>query len=320
MAYTDREDVNYAGMLFYLGKTRTPLLSRILRLPVSALDFNLETAIQAGIVRTVNSPYFSTAQPVAMGAPTQPSISEASSIAPVADTITRGQDTNVTQIHQYLAEVTYMKQSSNGERSGLNTNEPINPTDELGFQVSGHLLQIALDLDKSLVAGSYAAPSTSATAGKTRGLSEAIATNTVAAGTAQLSKTMIDNLVGTMAGNGAILQDLVMLANAYQMKKINDIYGNPNMSLNVGGTQIITIYTPYGAIEVMYEPNVATSEIDIVEASICKLVIQPVNGRYIIVEDKQIVGAALAKHVYMQAGFDYGAEEMHGKITGLATS
>src|SRR4030042_1098044 len=312
-----REDVNYAGMLFYLGKTRTPFLSRIMRLPVSALDFSLETAIQAGLVRTVNSPYFSTAQPVAMGAPTQPAISEATSVAPTADTITRGQDTNVTQIHQYLAEVTYMKQSSNGERSGLNTNEPINPVDELNFQVNTHLLQIALDLDKSLVAGSYQAPATSATAGKTRGLSEAIATNTVAAGAAQLSKTMIDNLVGTMAGNGAILQDLVILAKAYQIKKINYIFCNPTMSTNAGGTQIITIYTPYGAIEVMYEPNVATSEIDIVEASTCKLVIQPVNGRYIIVEDKQIVGAALAKHIYLQTGLDYGAEEYHGKITGL---
>lgn len=322
MAYTSRADINYAGILFYLGKTRTPFLSKILRLPENAMDYSLESAISGGIIRTVNSPYFTVAQPVAMGAPTQPAIDEVTSITPTADTIARGQDYNCTEIHQFLVEVTYMKQSSAGERGGLANlgSEPVTPVSELDFQVNAHLLQMAMNLDKSLVAGVYQAPATNATAGKTRGLVGAISTNNVAAGAAQLTKTMVDTLVGTMVGNGAILAEMVMLCNAYQLKKINDIYGNSMMSTTVGGVQITMIYTPFGAIEVMYEPNIVTSAIYIVDISVCKLVIQPVNGKYIIVEDKLIAGAAMAKHLYFQTGFDYGPEEYHGSITGLATA
>jgi hypothetical protein len=286
------------------------------------MDYDLQSALSSGQIRTVNSPYFTVAQPVAMGAPTQPAIDEVSALTPTADTIARGQDYNCTEIHQFLVEVTYMKQASAGEKGGLanlgSENQPVQS--ELDFQVNAHLLQVALNIEKSLVAGSYQAPATNATAGKTRGLIEAISTNAVAAGSAQLTKNMIDTLVGTMAANGAILSDLFLLANAYQLKKINDIYGNSAMSLNIGGVQITMIYTPFGPIEVRYSANIATSAIYVCEGSVLKLVVQPVKGKYMIVEDKAITGAADVKHIYTQIGFDYGPEEYHGKITGLATS
>lgn len=321
MAYTDREDLNYAGQLFTLGKTRTPFLNRLLGINANSVnDFDLASAINSGSVRTVNSHYFTVAQPSDLTAPSQATVTEANSVSPTATTVTRAEDTNVIQAHQKLAQVTYMKESSYGFRSGINVNEPIQPASELDFQVEANMKQIAADIDYSLIKGTYQAASDATTAGQTRGLENAISTNTTAAGSVVLSKDLIDATLALMIAAGAPLDDIVAVGNAYQIKKLNDIYGYAVQSTNVGGTTITTINTAYGQIDVMLDPNVTTSSLLLTEMSTCKLVIQPVKGQYMIVEDKQITGAAVAKHLFVQVGLDYGAEEYHGKITGLTTS
>jgi hypothetical protein len=322
MAYTDREDLSYAGQLFTLGKTRTPFLNRLLGINANSVnDFDLSMAINSGIIREVNSNYFPVAQPSDLTAPSQAVVTEANSVSPSATTVTRTQDTNVTQAHQKLAEVTYMKESNAGLRSGLNlASEPINPPSELDFQVEANMKQIAADIDFSLIKGIYQAASDATTAGQTRGLENAISTNATAAGSVTLSKTLIDATLALMVAAGAPLEDLVAIGNAFQIKKLNDIYGYAVQSVNEGGTTISVINTPYGQMKVMLDPNVTTSTLLFTEMAVCKLVIQPVKGQYMIVEDKQITGAAMAKHLFIQVGLDYGAEEYSGKITGLATS
>lgn len=321
MAYTDREDLNYAGTLFTLGKTRTPFLNKLLGINATDVNgFDLESAINSGLIRTVNNPYFSVAQPSTLTTPSQDVVTETASVTPSATTVTRSEDTNVIEIHQKLAEVTYAKQSSWGLRSGINTNEPYNPLNELDFQVAANMKQIAANIDFSCIKGTYAAPSDAGTAGQTRGLEGAISTNATAAGSATLSKALIDTTLASMVAAGAPLENIVAIGNAFQVKKINDVYGFAIQSTTIGGTTISEVHTPYGIFNVMLDPNVTTSTLLFTEMAVCKLVILPYNGMYMVVEDKEITGAAIAKHIYIQVGLDYGAEEYHGKITGLATS
>jgi hypothetical protein len=321
MPYTDREDASYAGQLFTLGKTRTPLLNRLLGIDVIGVnDFDLSMAIDNGMIREVKSNYFSVAQPSDLTTPSQDTVAESDSVTPTATTVTRAQDYNVTQAHQKLAEVTYMKESNSGLRSGINVNESIIPPSELDFQVEANMKQIAADIDFSLIKGVYQAPSDVDTAGQTRGLENAISTNATAAGSVTLSKALIDATLGLMVSSGAPLEDLIAIGNSFQIKKLNDIYGYAVQSVNEGGTTISVINTPYGQMKVMFDPNVTTTTLIFAEMAVCKLVIQPVKGQYMIVEDKQITGAAIAKHLFIQVGLDYGAEEYSGKITGLSAS
>lgn len=321
MAYTDREDLNYAGMLFTLGRTRTPFLNALLGINASNVNqFSLESAINSGMVRTVNNPYFSVAQPSVLTTPSQLVVTEAASVSPTATTVTRAEDTNVIQIQQKLAEVTYAKQGSWGLRSGINTNEPYQPQNELDFQVQENMKQMAADLDFSLIKGTYQAPSNATTAGQTRGLENAISTNATAAGSVTLSKALIDSTLALMVGAGAILENIVAVGNSYQIKKLNDIYGYAVQDWTMGGTTISRVNTPYGQFGVMLDNNVTTTSLMFVELSVCKLVLLPFNGMYMVVEDKEITGAAIAKHLYIQPGLDYGPEEYHGIITGLLDS
>ena len=322
MAYTDREDLNYAGQLFTLGKTQTPFLSKLLGISADNVnDFDLASAINSGVVRVVNSPYFTVAQPSSLGTVSQDVVTETESMSPTATTVTRSEDTNVTQVHQKYITVSDLKESAYGFRSGINVpGEAINPVSEKDFQVEANMKKMAADIDYSLIKGTYQAPSDTTTAGQTRGLENAISTNATAAGSVTLSSDLIDTTLATMIASGAVLNDIVLIGNSYQVKKINDIYGFANQSFTVGGTNVKEIYTPYGMAKVMFDPHVTSTTLLFTELSTCKLVIQPIRGQFMIVEDKPVLGAGQSVQALIQIGLDYGAEEYHGKITGLLDS
>ena len=76
--------LNYSGMLFNKGNTRTPLSSII-----------------GGRAKITNHVEFVTGQEFTSGGGAQPAISESASLtAPDATVVTRAQKTNVTQIFQ----------------------------------------------------------------------------------------------------------------------------------------------------------------------------------------------------------------------------
>ena len=76
--------LNYSGMLFNKGNTRTPLSSII-----------------GGRAKITNHVEFPTGQEFTSGGGAQPAISESASLtAPDATVVTRAQKTNVTQIFQ----------------------------------------------------------------------------------------------------------------------------------------------------------------------------------------------------------------------------
>lgn len=310
MAYTDREDLNYLGMLYLVGAYQTPFLNAI-------------GGINQG--KTTNSFLFPVAQPWALTAASQPAITEAASVAGVTlDTNTRGNDTNTVQIFQRGFGVSYAKQSTFGEIGAIANHYGSNPgnpvKDELSFQKMAKLKQIALDMDYTFLQGSYQAAVDATTAGKTRGLANAISTNTVAAGGVKLTKDMINQLLKEMADNGAQWGDMMLVCNSFNKQVITSLYEYAPEHRNIGGSNIQQIETDFCKMGVMYDPNMPTSSIFIVDMSVISPVFCPVKGEVIIVEPLAKTAAMESWQMYMQAGLDYGPEEFHGSVTGTAVA
>lgn len=306
MAYTDREDLNYLGMLYEIGANQTPFLNMIGGL---------------GGGKTSKSFLFPCAQPYSIGSASQPAITEAASVSSnTATTVTRAQDTNTAQIFQYTVEVSHAKQSTTGEFSGIQVlgEQPV--TDELDFQAQAQLRKMAIDVEYSFLQGSYQAATDATTAAKMRGLKNAISTNAVAAGSVKLTKAMTDSLFATMAATGSPFQNVVLIANAFQKQQISDIYGYAPEDRNVGGVNIKQIEMDFGMVGVVFDPHMPTDEIYAVEMSVCSPVFVPVDGQVMVYEPLAQVAASKKAQWYAQIGLDYGPEEYHGKITGLATS
>ena len=111
--------LNYSGLLFNKGNTRTPLSSII-----------------GGRAKITNHVEFVTGQEYTAGGDgSQPEISETASLtAPDASVVTREQKTNVTQIFMESVGISYAKQSNMGTLSGLNVvQQQENPVNELDF-------------------------------------------------------------------------------------------------------------------------------------------------------------------------------------------
>lgn len=111
--------------------------------------------------------------------------------APTAEARVRFNAHNVVEIHQESIEISYTKLAATGQYAGTgstNTNAAAvngsNPvTNELDWQIEQSLKQIARDVEKSFITGTFNNPATNATARRTRGILEATQTNVVTKGT-----------------------------------------------------------------------------------------------------------------------------------------
>ncbi len=312
MAYTDREDLNYLGELFLIGNTQTPFLNRI-------------GGLGGARAKISRSFIFPVAQPWSLASASQPAITEAQSVTgQTPTTVARGQDTNTVQIFQKAVESSYAKQSTYGEISGLAAlgTQPV--TDELAFQKQAQLRQIAIDAEYSMLNGAYQASANASTAAKMRGILTAISTNAVDASSASLIKSLVDVLLRSMAANGAQFEDMWCYANALQKQLLTDIYGNQTQNDNRGGMNVTQIETDFCMLNVQYAPNVPTDTLGIFDMAYVYPVFCPVPGKpgggLMFYEEKMKAGASVGGQFYGQIGIDYGPEEYHGKITGLATT
>lgn len=306
---------NYTGELYLIGANQTPFL-------------NMIGGLQGGRVRTVRDFQFPLAQPWALESAAQPQITETTSLtAPTPWTYVRGQDVNTVQIFQRQVSLSYVKASVIGQITADTTTKIVDGSEaqpvqsELDFQINAHMRQIAVDACYSFLNGTYSQATTAGVAAKTRGIITACATNTVAASAATLTKALLDQLLRTMAGNGAEFLNPVIFCNAFQKQKISDIYGYAPQDRVVGGTNIKQIETDFAQLGVVWAPSVPAATLLIADLSFCNPVFLPVPGKGVLFyEELSRTGASESGHIYGQIGIDYGPEEMHGTITGLATS
>lgn len=309
---TSHNLLNYIGLLFCNGDTSTPFSTLI-----------------GGKYRNVQSWKFPTSLAYQIsGGTSQPAITETASLtAPNAEKVTRSQNVNVCQIYQRQIKLSYAKLSSMDQLSGLAiAGEKANPQNELDFQIAQALLGMRNDLEYTFLNGAYQDGTYDDVAYKTKGITAAISTNTVAAGSTALDFWKVAEIVEKIAEAGAPTNNLVLMARPVNIMQFNaDAAANgltivPD-SREINGIRIATVVTPFGDVGILPNAKVASATAIIANPDVCSPVYLDVPGKgNFFVESLGKAGAADAYQLYGQAGLDYGAEWYHGKITGLTTS
>jgi hypothetical protein len=151
---------NYTGMLYALTPYDTPLLTACGGLSGGGQTASTEFEWEFYDLR-------SAAQNVQLEG----------AAAPTAQERVRSNVTNLTQIHQEKVSVSYSKQAAVGQKAGTNNALPNPIGNELDWQVSQMLKQMARDVEYSFINGTYQKPTDNTTTRKTKGLLSAIATN-----------------------------------------------------------------------------------------------------------------------------------------------
>src|SRR5262249_26859901 len=134
--------------------------------------------------------------------------------APTAQARVRGNVINVTEIHQEAIEISYSKLTYTGQFASTGSSHTgalgiagTNPvTDEMAWQTTQMIKQIARDVEQSFINGTFNNPSTNASARRTGGLLEAITTNIVAANNAPLTEDMVLDLMQAIWEAGGIME------------------------------------------------------------------------------------------------------------------
>jgi hypothetical protein len=312
MASTMWSCPNYVGELFLIGANQTPFL-------------NMMGGLNGG--KQYGAFDFPTAQPWSLTSASQPAVTETASLtAPSATNIARTLATNTVQIFHEAVSVSYAKQSTTSvitanatTGKAMNGQNPV--MDELDFQITGHLRQIALDAEYSFINGAYAQATAADVAAKTRGILAACSVNAIAAGGAALSKALFNALLREMAANGAVFVNMVLLCNAFQKQAITDLFGYAPADRRVGGVSVDTLITDFTQVGVVWTPQMPTDAIALVDMSVVSPVFCPVPGKGLIFyEALSKLGAAESGQLYGQVGLDHGPSAYHGKLTGLKNS
>lgn len=303
--------LNYSGMLFNKGNTRTPL-----------------SAIIGGRAKTTNHVEFVTGQEYTAGGDgSQPEISENASLtAPDASVVTREQKTNVTQIFQESVGISYAKQSNMGTLAGVNiANQQANPVNELDFQVAAKIQKINRDIEYTFINGVYNKATSDATVNKTRGLISAITTNVTAMGNKPLGLWDIADMVKKIYGANAPTDGLCLWCDAITLFQINADAVQNGLTVipaarEINGIALSSVVTPIGVVYLYLGECLPAGTALLLNLDVIAPVYQPVPGKgNFFLEQLAKVGAGEKYQLFGQIGLDHGPEWYHGKFTGIST-
>ena len=304
--------LNYSGMLFNRGNTRTPLSSVI-----------------GGRAKTTNHVEFVIGQEyTGGGAGAQPEISETASLAaPDASVVTRSQSTNLTQIFMESVGISYAKQSNMGTLSGVNIQgQQANPVNELDFQVAVKMQKVARDIEYTFINGVYNKATKDSEINKTRGLVNAITSNTKAMGNKPLGLWDIAEMLKKVYESNAPTQNLVLWCDAITMFQINADAVNNGLTVipasrEINGIALSSVVTPLGVVYLYLGECLPAGTALLLNLDVIAPVYQPVPGKgNFFLEPLAKTGAGEKYQLFGQIGLDHGPEWYHGKFTGIATT
>lgn len=304
--------LNYSGMLFNKGNTRTPLSSII--------GSRAKTTDHVEFVTGVEYDTGTTAS--------QPAISEEASLsAPDASTVTRTQATNVTQIFHEKVGISYAKQSNMGTLSGLNVASQVaNPINELDFQVGAKIQKIKNDMEYTFINGVYSKATAKNKANKTRGLVSAITSNVVDMSEKPLGLWSIAEAVKMIYEGNAPTDTLCLWCDPTTMYQINadavqnDLTIVPN-AREVNGIKLSKVITPLCEVYLYLGMYLPTGTALLLDLSVIAPVMQPVPGKgNFFLEPLAKTGAGETYQLFGQVGLDHGPEWYHAKFTNVSST
>lgn len=304
--------VNYSGMLFNKGNTRTPLCSII-----------------GSKAKITNHVEFVTGQEYeAGGAGSQPEISENKSLtAPEASVTKREQKTNVTQIFHESVGVSYGKQSNMGTLSGINiAQQQGNPVNELDFQVAAKIQKIDRDIEYTFINGTYHKATTDDEANKTRGLVPAITSNVLDMKSKPLGLWDIADMVKKIYGANAPTDGLVLWCDAVTLFQVNADAVQNGLTVvpaarEINGIALSSVVTPIGVVYLYLGECLPAGTALLLNPVVLAPVYQPVpdKGTFFL-EPLAKTGAGEKYQLFGQIGLDHGPEWYHGKFTKISTT
>lgn len=303
--------LNYSGMLFNKGNTRTPLSSII-----------------GGRAKITNHVEFVTGQEYTTGGGSQPAISETASLtAPDASVVTRAQKTNVTQIFQESVGISYAKQSNMGTLSGLNVaGQQANPMNELDFQVATKMAKINADIEYTFINGVFNKATQDSEINKTRGLVSAITTNVKAMSSKPLGLWDIADMVKKIYGANAPTDGLCLWCDATTLFQVNADAVQNGLTVvpaarEINGISLSSVVTPIGVVYLYLGEYLPAGTALLLNLNVIAPVFQPVPGKgNFFLEALAKTGAGEKYQLFGQIGLDHGPEWYHGKFTGIAQS
>lgn len=303
--------LNYSGMLFNKGKTRTPLSAAI-----------------GGRRLYTDHVEFVTGQEYTTGGGSQPAISENASLeAPDATVVTREQKTNVTQIFQESLGVSYAKMSNKGTLSGLNVSgQQPNPMSELDFQVAAKMDKISADVEYTFINGVYQKANNDSTANKTRGLVSAITSNVIDKEGKPLSIWDLAEMLAVIRDANGETEGLVVWADAKTLFQLNADAENNGLTVvpasrEVNGIALSSVITPIGVIYLRLGEYIPAGKALVLNLRVIRPVeqITPDHGNFFL-EELAKTGAGSKYQIFGQIGLDHGPEWWHGMFTNIDTT
>jgi len=302
---------NYSGALFAKGNTATPFISMI-----------------AGKTKYTNSVKFVLGQEYTTEEGAIPAISEDASVTGVTATyITTAQKFNVTQIFMEAVAISYAKMSNMATLGGINVAGQIEqPVSQLDFQVANKLKKIARSLEKTCIQGIFNEATTDVTINKTRGMNEAIVTNTLDIDGRSISIWDINEIIEKIHNQGGDTTNLTFWCDGVTLNQLNADCINNGLTVapanrNENGISVTKLMLPQGDISIVRGEFIPSGTAFIFNFDVIAPVEQNVpNMGNFFLELLAKTGAGESYQIFGQFGLDYGMEWMHGKITNIKTT
>lgn len=249
--------------------------------------------------------------------------------APDGEARTRYKASNVVEIHQEAVNLSYTKQGATGQLNTdgaptVNIGGTIVPADELGWQISQQIKQIARDVEYSFIKGTYANPDDNTSPRRTRGLLEAITTNVME--TTHTAKTLTADDVLDLAqmawDNGGIRESetRTIVVNSDLKRALTRCFvtdaGYKEETRNVGGVNLQTIETDFGRFNIMLDAYMPKDKLLVLslEQLAPRFLEIPGKGHF-FVEPLAKTGASDKVQIYGEIGLEYGDQKAHALLT-----
>lgn len=252
--------------------------------------------------------------------------------APTAEERVRQQGSNVLEIHQEQVAVSYTKQAATGNLTASSTTNPFTQgmnavQDELGWQLTQAFKQVARDVEKSFLVGTYLLPPDNGQARRTRGLLQGITTNVIDGAGAALTEDLILDLMERTWTNGGIQEGetRTLICGSWVKRQLTKLFITDKNyredTRNVGGVSLQTFETDFGRTNIMLDRYMPADTLAVVSLEECTPVFLEIPGKgHFFAEPLAKTGASEKVQLYGEIGLDYGNQMKHGKLYGLSVA
>lgn len=246
------------------------------------------------------------------------------------ETRTRTNVENVLEIHQEAVSVSYTKMGARRQYGPSGTAVQLGsttlPADELAEQLQAQIKQIARDVEKTFITGTYAKPTTNAQPRKTRGLLQAITTNaaTTTHKASELTADDVLDLIQKVWDGGGVqeTETRTIIVGSTLKRALTRLFvkdGFKQEDRNVGGVNLKMLETDFGNFNVMLNRYMPATKLAVVSLEQLSPAFLEVPGKgHFFAEPLAKSGASEKVMLYGEIGLKYGNEKAHGVLTVAA--